>query len=278
MTDDLRFERLARDWLELGPVEAPPAVVQAAFVEISKTPQERDLRVPWRFPPMSSFAKVAIAVIAIIAVGTVGVIALRPAGPGGVGSAPTPTQTPTPTPAPTPTPTPTPAPTPSPTVAPSPAPPLTGSFTSSINGISLSYPAGWSTRPATEPWTTEARPNMPEPNFDVLYDPAPDANLFVGVASQPLAGKTRDAWVADLLGTDCGPTEPVTIDGAAGRMIPGFPCIIAAVTSGGRGYFVWLYTPTSNEGLVFEPYDRAWFEQLLATVDLRPKDAVDAAP
>ena len=53
---------------------------------------------------------------------------------------------------------------------------------------------------------------------------------------------------------------------------------MATVTMGGRGYFVWLYTPTSNEGFVFEPYDRAWFEQLLATVDLRPKDAVDAAP
>ena len=161
-------------------------------------------------------------------------------------------------------------------MAPSPAPPLTGSFTSSIHGISLSYPAGWTTRPATEPWTTEAKPYYTDGNFDILEDPLQE-NLFVGVASQPLAGKTGDQWAADFLGEDCGPTEPVTIDGAAGLMSD-LPCIIAAVNKGGRGYFVWLYTPTSNEGYVFEPYDRAWFEQLLATVDLRPKDAVDASP
>ena len=281
MTDDLGFERLARDWLELGPVEAPSDVVQAAFLEINKTPQERDLRVPWRFPPMSSFAKVAIAAVAVLAVGTVGVIALRPGGTGTVGSAQSPTPAPTPTPTPTvaATATPTLAPTtaPTPTPAPSPtAPPLTGSFTSSIHGISLSYPAGWSTRSATEPWTTVGKPYFTDPSLDVLYDPAPDANLFVGVASQPLAGKTGDQWTADFLG-DCPPTEPVTIDGAAGHMSD-LPCIIATVTSGGRGYFVWLYTPDSNEGFVFAPYDRAWFEQLLATVDLRPEDAVDAAP
>ena len=48
MTDDLRFERLARDWLERGPVEAPADVVQAAFIEIDTTRQERYPRFPWR--------------------------------------------------------------------------------------------------------------------------------------------------------------------------------------------------------------------------------------
>ena len=167
------------------------------------------------------------------------------------------------------------APTPTATVAPT-APPLTGSFTSSIHGISLSYPAGWSTKPATEPWTTEGRPDFPDPNVDVIHDPVEVDSLFVGVASQPLAGKTDDQWAADLLaGEDCGPTEPVTIDGAAGLL---GECLFATVTIDGRGYFVWLYTPTTNEGLLFAPYDRAWFEQLLATVDLRPEDAIDAVP
>ncbi len=264
---DPDFEPRVADWLEADPDSAPAAVLGIVLAALPSIPQRRALRVPWRFPTMNSFAKVAIAAVAVVAVGTVGVIALRPGGTGNVGSAPTPT----PTPAPTPTLAPTPTPAPSPT-----APPLTGSFTSSIHGISLSYPAGWSTRSATEPWTTVGKPYFTDPSLDVLYDPAPDANLFVGVASQPLAGKTGDQWTADFLG-DCPPTEPVTIDGAAGHMSD-LPCIIATVTSGGRGYFVWLYTPDSNEGFVFAPYDRAWFEQLLATVDLRPEDAVDAAP
>jgi len=270
---DFSFERLARDWLELGPVEAPSGVVQAAFVEINKTPQERDLRVPWRFPPMSSFAKVAIAVIAVIAVGTVGVIALRPGGTGTVGSAASPTLPPTP--APTLAPTPTPAP--SPTVAPSVPPPLTGTFTSPINGISLAYPAGWTTRPATEPWTTTGNPLFSYPSVDILQDPVLGDHLFVGVASQPLAGKTGDQWAADFQASSgCGPTVPVTIDGASGLLSEG-ECLIAAVTSGGRGYFVWL-SPSSDEWWIAQVYDRAWFEQVLATVDLRPADAVDPAP
>ena len=48
MTDDLRFERLARDWLERGPVEAPPDVIEAALMEIDTTHQERYPRIPWR--------------------------------------------------------------------------------------------------------------------------------------------------------------------------------------------------------------------------------------
>ena len=56
-------------------------------------------------------------------------------------------------------------------------------------------------------------------------------------------------------------------------------CLMAAVTTAGRGYFVWLYTPTSNEGFAFAPYDRAWFEELLATVQLRPRTpSIAAAP
>ncbi len=276
MTDDLSFERLARDWLELGPVEAPSDIVQAAFVEINKTPQERDLRVPWRFPTMNSFAKVAIAAIAVVAVGTLGVIALRPGGTGIVGSAPTPTPAPAPTSTPTLAPTPTPAP--SPTAAPSPPPPLTGSFVSSIHGISLSYPAGWSTKPATEPWTTEGNPLVSEPYADILHDPVLGDHLFAGVASQPLAGKTGDQWVADFQASSgCGPAEPVTVDGASGSISEGGGCIIAALAVDGRGYFVWLSRST-DEPWLDEVYDRAWFEQLLATVDLRPEDAVDAAP
>ncbi len=227
---------------------------------------------------MSSFAKVAIAAVAVVAVGTVGVIALRPGGTGNVGSAPSPTPAPTPRHAD--------------------AHAYAGTHADAgthtdvcalANGpttdriVHLVHPrdlALVSRRMEHEVChgavDDRGEAYFTDPSLDVLYDPAPDANLFVGVASQPLAGKTGDQWTADFLG-DCPPTEPVTIDGAAGHMSD-LPCIIATVTSGGRGYFVWLYTPDSNEGRVFAPYDRAWFEQLLATVDLRPEDAVDAAP
>jgi hypothetical protein len=48
------------------------------------------------------------------------------------------------------------------------------------------------------------------------------------------------------------------------------------VTEGGRGYWIQSYT-SNDEAWVSEVYDAAWFASVLATVELRPQDAVDAA-
>lgn len=72
MSDDLRFERNARAWLEIGPAAAPERVVQAALQIIGTTSQQRDLRVRWRFPSMNPsprFAVVAVVAIVVIAGG-----------------------------------------------------------------------------------------------------------------------------------------------------------------------------------------------------------------
>ena len=63
MTDDRSLERAARSFIEAGPTQAPDRAVEAALLRIETTPQERDLRIPWRFPSMSipaRFAAVAI--------------------------------------------------------------------------------------------------------------------------------------------------------------------------------------------------------------------------
>ena len=70
MTDDRSLERAARSWLEAGPTQAPDRAVEAALLRIETTPQERDLRIPWRFPPMTTPARVAAAaVIGVLLVG-----------------------------------------------------------------------------------------------------------------------------------------------------------------------------------------------------------------
>jgi Tol biopolymer transport system component len=81
MTDDLSFERMARDWLELGPVVAPDDIVHAALFEIQTTTQERDLRVPWRFPTMQRIAIVAAAaaIAALLGIGVFFAGSIRPA-------------------------------------------------------------------------------------------------------------------------------------------------------------------------------------------------------
>ena len=70
MNDDRSLERAARSWLEDGPTQAPDRAVEAALLRIETTSQERDLRIPWRLPKMTTPARVATAaVIGVLAVG-----------------------------------------------------------------------------------------------------------------------------------------------------------------------------------------------------------------
>lgn len=61
MTDDRSLERAARSFIEAGPTQAPDRAVEAALLRIETTPQERDLRIPWRFPSMTTPARLAVA-------------------------------------------------------------------------------------------------------------------------------------------------------------------------------------------------------------------------
>ena len=79
MTDDRSLERAARSWIEAGPTQAPDRAIAAALLRIETTPQERDLRIPWRLPTMTTPARVAAAaVIGVLAVGGAFFV-LRPA-------------------------------------------------------------------------------------------------------------------------------------------------------------------------------------------------------
>jgi hypothetical protein len=97
MNDDRSLERAARSFIEAGPTQAPDRAVEAALLRIETTPQERDLRIPWRLPRMTTPARiVAAAVIGVLAV-TGTIFLLGRTGDSGVG-APGPTPSPTATP------------------------------------------------------------------------------------------------------------------------------------------------------------------------------------
>lgn len=215
--------------------------------------------------PVSMFTK-AVAAVVVIAVGLIGVALLQPgsSGPGGPGI------TASPTPVPTASPTPSPTPAPSPYVPPA----LTETFTSDIHGISISYPAGWMAQPATAPWTTPADPSFFDTTGDLLYDPFREAHLFVMLASQPLSG-SFDEWVAAGLVGECTASQPVVVDRSAGVLATG--CSLAYVPSGGRVYLIRLYA--SNDYADLRTFDAdAWLMEILATVQLRPEDAIDIEP
>jgi heat shock protein HslJ len=101
MTDPRGFEHAVDDWLDEGSDRTPRHVVDAVLLAVKTTPQERDLRIPWRIPHMATPLRLA-AVIAIVAiVGFAGLALLNP-GTNRVGG--TPPATPTPSASPTPTP------------------------------------------------------------------------------------------------------------------------------------------------------------------------------
>ena len=262
MTASHDLERRLADYYE---AEAPPAapawVLGDSLATIDSTPQRRVfMRVPWRkFPTMNTYSRLAVAAVAVIAIVVVGIAVLRPGNSPGVGQAVTPS--------PEPSPSATSRPTPSPTSA----PPLTQSFTSTLHGFSMSYPEGWTAQAATEPWTG-AQVNFGEPPADTLYDPTLTDHLFLSMASQPIGDSTPDEWVAEHL-FECTGSEPTAVDGAIG-LIGAADCNVVAATTAGRGYIFVLYT-SGDEAWVGPAFNRAWFEEVLATVQLHPEDAVD---
>lgn len=77
MSDDQLFERNARVWLELGPTSAPKRVVEAALLTVQTTPQQRDLRAPWRLPRLTIQTRFAVAAAVGLLVVGAGLLILR---------------------------------------------------------------------------------------------------------------------------------------------------------------------------------------------------------
>ena len=156
------------------------------------------------------------------------------------------------------------------------APPLTQSYTSTQHGISLSYPEGWTAQAATGPWTGSTFPlEFGQTHADWLSDPIRTSDLFLAISSQPIGDSTPEDWAAERIAGEegCTATEPIAVDGATGLIGAG-ECYVAVVTTTDRGYWIQLYT-FGDDPLAVAPYDRAWFEEVLATVQLHPEDAVD---
>ena len=131
--------RLADFYATEAPQRASERVLDSVLAITGTTKQRRAVfRMPWRFPIMNSYAKMAIAAVAVIAIGAVGLAVLRP---GSSSSCWRPRRPEVSRPSP----------------SPSPLLSLTQTFTSDINGISVSYPDRWITRAATEPGRVPSR-------------------------------------------------------------------------------------------------------------------------
>ena len=264
MTAHNDLDRQLNDFLRDGPDELPYQSFDAVRDRTEQTAQ-RVVIGPWRLPEMNKFVTIALGAAAVVVLVFVGaqLFGSPTGGTGGPGGEPTASSEPTATPEPTA------SPEPSQAAAASP-PPLTQSFTSTLHGISMSYPEGWTAQAATEPWTESTFPlSFLVPQVDWLYDPNLTTALFLAIASQPIGDSTPEDWIAEQMASEegCGATEPIVVDGGTGVI----GCTHAFVTAAGRGYWIQLYTGDGAPAT----YDLAWFEEVIGTVQLHPEDAVD---
>ena len=265
MTAHSNLDRQLNDFLRDGPEELPYQSFDAVR-DLTEQTEQRVVIGPWRLPEMNKILTIGLGAAAVVVAVFVGAQFFGPpsGGTGALGGAPSPTLEPTATPEPSPSPS-------------ASAPPLTQSFTSTVHGFSMSYPEGWTAEAATEAWTDSTFPlAFGQPHADLLYDPTLESDLFLTVASQPIGDSTPEDWVAEQMASDegCTATEPIAVDDAPGLIAGGSCPDVAVVTTAGRGYWIQLYTSGDDPGAV-APYDRAWFEEVLASVQLHPEEAVD---
>jgi hypothetical protein len=231
----VQTEFIAALYATEDPRRAPDRVLVEALATIDTTRQRRELMlVPWSLQTMNSYAKLAIAAVVAVVVGILGLAILRPdQGPAR-----------------------------GPDASASTFPALTRTFTSAIHHVSISYPANWT--------TGSGGPSFMNPAVDYLHDPALGDHVFISLRSEALDGQTGLAWATaffnDPVREDCtAEPEPITVDGA-----PGLICDTVALTwVGNRGYDIRLVVLSIYPGLG-EFYNRAWFEDVLATVRLPP--------
>jgi hypothetical protein len=181
-------ERILDVYLAPETDRLPDRVIDAALADISRTPQRRALRVPWRFPTMPALSRATgIAAVALVAVVGAGGIYLASNRPGGAGSQPTATATPTV------------APTADPSVAASPgcsevAPGICGwkTYTSPVYGYTISYPDDWGIGAvATQRW----QPDEPEdsPSVD-LFGNEENSIAFFALRFPAPSGADLGSW------------------------------------------------------------------------------------
>ena len=224
MNDDTAFERATRELMELGSDRTPGTTIDAVLLAVRTTPQERDLRIPWRNAPMSNPMRL-VAAIAIIVVAGVAAFNLFGSSPG-VGGASTPSPTASPS-----------APASSPSTGPTPSPYSINTttwttYTSARYGFSIGHPADWFVHTtATRDWTfpADATVNMQSTALETFG--APDNSIATAawsVAVKP--GTTLDTWLQAYCPlaespapSDCatmpGRTVAASMDGHAGSLV-----------------------------------------------------------
>ena len=226
------FERRLSDlYAAEGSVRAPDRVLVSILANLESSRQRRVLvRVPWRVPNMSVYAKVALAAVAVIAVGAIGLAVLRSPGTG-----PGTDTSPSPSPSPTAEITPSPSPLPGETLTAKTLPIIMGPrLDPGTYSVTSDFPVGASMDVLDGPFTAFACPLGAFEQGICLStgsgddDPAISIMLIENVVADPCVGEGLDPPVgasveelaqaiAGLPGFEATTPTDVTVDGHRGK-------------------------------------------------------------
>lgn len=277
------FDELATEWLNDGPDWTPPHVIDAVLLAVRTTPQERDLRIPWRTLSMRKPLYVAAAIVVLAVVGIAALSAFAPRFDVGSGPTPSPTFQPTQAPSPTATPGDSPIDTTSWTT-----------YTSSEYGFTVGHPADWSVRPAERAWDLDTDAgDWLSPAIDDLTAPSGDVRVSVwSVAvdrdTTPETAAAVEAWVeAYCQVSGFGPCTgiqdravPLCIekrDCHPGLLVPFTEDVKAFLTGGIYGdtmVVVAVWRPESHRSVAPFGGSRRLLEAFLSTMQVWPESVL----
>lgn len=267
-----------QSWLKEDAHEDAERVMFAVLQELDSRPQRRAAWSVGRLLGRPSSLRLVVAAAAVVVVLALGLVFTRP----NVG-------------VPVPSASPSAAPSVGPTGVPSatPLPALSQTFTSVIHGYSISYPMGWTVRPATEPMPAgfvhldAGADDAVRDHFDTA------ATDVLTVTSQLIPdGSTYQDWLIGYRAfvgdeSDCYISPPATwipmnVGGQPGLKWGTGGCVFgggAVVADGGRVY-MFVATTRLNTYVRGDNVDNYLapdlFLAMLATVQFDPASAVDA--
>ena len=265
------IERLMDHWLAEGPTVVADRVIDVIADRIERQSQRpswrlrlAERRVDVDFP----FAAVVAAVV--VAVGIVGFSL------GGGFTAPSNPLSPAHTTGPTSAPTRTHRATPSPR----PQVPLTRRFTSAVNHYSISYPDGWTVKPATATYRWGSSLSIHDPTVDVLVAPGGRTALYVVSVDIPEGVTANDSYQYLLrpdarlicpLGDQPLPDITVSIEGVVGSAGKACGAMGYVTPITGHQGFEFLMTPSPvGSGSDEEWANQDLFVAMLRSVALNP--------
>jgi hypothetical protein len=225
MTSRSHVERVLDQYLAQGAEQVPDRVIDAALDEIDHMPQQRVLRLPWRFDPMPASLKPALAGVVVAAGLVAGGMFLSRGPTQSSGGAPTGTVAPSASVAA------------SAVGSPAASPPLTDTsnwvpFASALYGYEIAHPPAWFAEPATREWSLAAN-GSDWAGFGVAdrfhgYVPGRLETLVTAFADDVPPATSEDEWIAayvERIGEapdTCPPSDvelvQISVDGRMGKL------------------------------------------------------------